>query len=81
MTKTAAALPLETAPASAPAAELLSNVDRLRAHLTVNDLAAALLDVWLDGPKADAQKRMTEAVNNFHTKKQTANETVAAKKD
>ena len=36
----------------------LANIDRLRAHLAVNDLASRLLDAWLAGAGADAQALM-----------------------
>lgn len=52
----------------------LSNTDRLRLHLSKDGLANALLDAWLADPKADAQKRMIDAINNFHDKKQAKNE-------
>ncbi|MBP9865022.1 MAG: hypothetical protein KBC91_01320 [Candidatus Omnitrophica bacterium] len=58
--------------------QILSNTDRLRLHLSKEGLAKNLLDAWLLGSKADAQKRMLNAINKFHDKKQEENEPATA---
>lgn len=52
----------------------LSNTERLRLHLAEDGLAKALLDAWHSGGKAEGHKRMLEAVNKFHEKKQVKDE-------
>lgn len=66
--------PMEEDQPTQDVASVLSNTDRLRLHLSKDGLANALLDAWLADPKADAQKRMIDAINNFHDKKQAKNE-------
>jgi hypothetical protein len=47
-------------------APVLTNADRLRAHLKPEGLAVALLDAWTGGDAADAQSRMMKALEAFH---------------
>jgi hypothetical protein len=55
-----------TAGDEADSTPLLTNSDRLRAHLKPDGLANALLDAWLaDGP-ADIESRMLKALEDFH---------------
>jgi hypothetical protein len=63
-----------SAQATVEEVQALSNTDRLRLHLTEGGLAVALLDAWLEGSKAEGQKRMLQVINNFNTKKQTKND-------
>lgn len=42
-----------------------TNTDRLRAHLTQNGLAAALLIAWEQTEPANVQERLMAALTNF----------------
>jgi hypothetical protein len=56
----------------------LPNVQRLRAHLAQDSLAAALLAAWEAGEPAQAQVRMLAALHEFHAPKQAATHETAA---
>jgi len=51
----------------------LTNVQRLRAHLTKNGLAAALLSAWEANDPPDAQRRLLAALRDFHNTEQPSN--------
>ena len=44
----------------------LTNAERLRAHLSKDSLAAALLTAWEAGDASGAQARMLAALTRFH---------------
>lgn len=57
-----------------------TNTERLRAHLTVNGLAAALLSAWEETENsATAQKELMAALVNFYFPEQTGNDEVKVK--
>lgn len=54
--------------ANEPPAQVLTNTERLRTHLTPGGLAMTLMEAWKkDDPKAEA--RMLTALHDFHKPK------------
>jgi len=47
--------------------QVLTNAERLRAHLSKDSLAAVLLSAWEAGEAAGAQDRLQAALATFHT--------------
>jgi hypothetical protein len=56
---------------------ILSNTDRLRAHLIKDGLAAALLSAWQHGEASGARARMHTALNEFYNPKQPGDDATA----
>ena len=71
----------ETEVDGADTAPVLTNVDRLRAHLKPGGLASALLDAWVAGDPPDAEWRLSAALEAFHKPKQATDERTEASED
>jgi hypothetical protein len=60
---------------------VLTNADRLRAHLKPESLASMLLEAWLAGEPADAPSRMLKALELYQKPKQATDEWATASED
>lgn len=66
---------------TAPVTPIVSNTDRLRAHLTKNGLAAALLSAWQQGGPTGGRAHMLAALNEFYNPKQSNDDATANQPD
>jgi hypothetical protein len=60
---------------------IVRNTDRLRAHLTKDGLAAALLSAWQQGESGGSEARLLDALNEFFKPKQTGDDATANQPD
>lgn len=60
---------------------IVSNTDRLRAHLTKNGLAAALLSAWQQGGAGGDNAHLFDVLNEFFNPKHSGNDATANQPD
>jgi hypothetical protein len=60
-----------------PKTPIVRNTDRLRAHLTKEGLAAALLSAWQHGEPAEGKARMLAALKTFYDPKLSGDDAIA----